>query len=756
MLQAEDDDSQPILRSASALSGNDRSVTGDELRSAPAGTLQSDRVRDSGKIPQRSATAPSILSSGRSSFDIYRIPSQGEASAYYNPAMAFSSAVSDAQHRSSVESMYQWSPSDSVARQAYRRDSLGSVPQLELTTCPGCCSSRSLHPSDAESARYGDQEDPFAEEAEDAISRTGHACNHTATYLPASQRDEGKEVQRPVNERSITKATMTSLFSLSSPSPVLENAHVAQLMDPHSAEGGLRTVDLTPALAPTMVRSISTPVATHDTSAASLEQSNIKFAAEKAYLGGHSRNGSYGLGIYDSEKAPFPTPQPLASRPRLGTDKFGQLRVVTRNLKAAKPTQPWYRRFFWMLATFIAILIVSSVVLLVMLIPQGHSDMAVQANWMNLTAYPPMPTGIMTVIQPRTKTVIDGCVTPPDLWTCASPADQSVSGQESQPDFRFEVRFRAGIVPSKNITITKRSGGAARATDFVRRDEWSNALFVPTPHVPSMEDQTFLGRTTDNVTTGESTPFYLSILDPSNLGRTVSVEKRHKAAYPYPTPSNTTSKVSSAAAHSIPPPSLEPDGRPARAEMYPMAEAQPLRLFNRGLADEYYGMYLYFDRSLYTKFGDQTATRSVAVPLDNATAVCTWSQTRMRVQIWTRRNPVSPIDATSTDADVSAINSTANDMKGPGSFPYAVTITLDRHGGDASKKGVHCYGIDQAHHVIESTKTWIEENRSFGGQLVHPAAVPGTNITVNTRRAPEGFGGIDGGSGGCACAWETG
>ena len=105
--------------------------------------------------------------------------------------------------------------------------------------------------------------------------------------------------------------------------------------------------------------------------------------------------------------------------------------------------------------------------------------------------------------------------------------------------------------------------------------------------------------------------------------------------------------------------------------------------------------------------------------------------------------------------NIPAAKSSANDMTAPGSFPYPVSITLDRHGGDASEKGVYCYGLDEEHKVIESVKTWINEDRGFGGTLVHAATVPTNSGESQTDRSDDKAGVIDGGTGGCTCQWRN-
>lgn len=203
-----------------------------------------------------------------------------------------------------------------------------------------------------------------------------------------------------------------------------------------------------------------------------------------------------------------------------------------------------------------------------------------------------------------------------------------------------------------------------------------------------------------------------------------------------------------------------------------MPSSQPVRLYNRGLNTEHYGFYTYFDRSIFLSSrapldGNTTDTnpndRNGGSNESDARVRCTWSQTRFLVQIWTRSNDTLLENATATStasatastatATATTTPSSANDWTRPGSFPYPVTITLDRHGGDAKEKMVYCYGMESGEQ-INSTEVKLQlEDRSYGGTLVNPA--PGIfDLYGNSSTDATGdYGGVDGGSGGCSCKW---
>lgn len=425
------------------------------------------------------------------------------------------------------------------------------------------------------------------------------------------------------------------------------------------------------------------------------------------------------------------------------------------------------------------ILIILILALAMTLTRKGGDKMPVQTQWLNITGFPPVPTGVSTIVQPE-AVENSGCVQPATLWSCALPREEQpsvVPNDPNQPNFRVEIRFLNGT--SANGTSSKSSKrsqtpvNAVSAGHFVRRrllkirDSFPSSLFTPNPSPPSQEDQAFLGNTTDNNTVpfdGETTPFFMSFLSASKLPSSIRLVKRASGNGSDPFPDLT--KI-------IPPPDLNPDGTAASANLLPFPSAQPLRLFNRGLPTEHYGFYTYYDRSIFLKstallndsgpsIGDVPDDQNGGATEAAASVRCTWAQTRFLVQIWTNQaNAATLLGNSSQSATNKAASSktqnvtesSANDFTRPGSFPYPVTITLDRHGGDISKKLIYCYGIDAREHVLQERKKVQLENRSFGGVPVNPAQGPFATTKVGKNEG--GPGGVDGGSGGCGCRWKN-
>ena len=456
--------------------------------------------------------------------------------------------------------------------------------------------------------------------------------------------------------------------------------------------------------------------------------------------------------------------------------------------------KPMSKKKKWMLialAIGLLLMVILIIVLAMTLIRKGGrgQTVPVQTAWLNMTGYPPIPTGISTIVQPKPVSEVSGCVVPSTMWSCDLPKEEqqsSSTGAADQPNFRVEIVFQNGTNGSTaNVSsVNRRSYGdnhkrsygrmvnSVSAGSFIRdrlleaRNTLSGDLYSPSPSPPSEEDQTFLGNTTDNNTVpfnGEYTPFFMSFLSPtklpSRLLKRQGSSSTDNTTDPFPNITNI-----------IPSPDTNPNGTAAAAVFLPYPSAQPLRLYNRGQSTEYYGFYTYFSKSIFLKStapidGISNETSSVpddedgGVEEDAASVRCTWAQTRFLVQIWTNKGFVASPPASNTNSSTSSGNSnnltasSANDFQAPGSFPYPVTIKLDRHGGDINSKMIYCYGIDDEEKPISSQKKIELEDRSFGGTLVNPTQGPFGD--VNVTLADGGPGGIDGGSGGCECQWKN-
>lgn len=458
---------------------------------------------------------------------------------------------------------------------------------------------------------------------------------------------------------------------------------------------------------------------------------------------------------------------------------FGRKKKAAEANEAPKSKK---KRYWKWVISIILFLIVVACVLTAMLVTRAGDGTPVQSQWLNLTGYPPMPTGISTIARPDVKQQSQ-CVAPATLWSCALPKENHgdvLPNAPDQPNFRFQIAFKNGTVPA-NMTIPV-DELSRRSLDLSARavsDLFSDDLFDPDPAPPSRADQLFMGNTTDNITQpfdGEKTPFFITFvpafpIDPSNNTASTSASTSAAAS----TTSRLRRRQDNSSPDSIPAPDVLDDGSAAPANLLPVdpyPSSQPIKLYNRGLPDEHYGFYMYYDKSIFLRSrapfngSDNAADSNGIDPTDTdggstrneAQFRCTFSQTRFLVRMWTNPAfgatllpPLTETNGTATDRE--KVNS-ATDFSRPGSFPYPTTITLDRHGGNVNKKTAYCYGVDELQVIQVDIKTLIPEQRGIGGVLINaaPRLVNGTGLDTGFDQTA---GGIDGGTGGCNCIWQN-
>ncbi|KAK2746919.1 hypothetical protein FQN55_005405 [Onygenales sp. PD_40] len=433
------------------------------------------------------------------------------------------------------------------------------------------------------------------------------------------------------------------------------------------------------------------------------------------------------------------------------------------------------RRWCIVIAILLIMMVLLSVVLAVILTRRKNDDAPVQSRWLNLTGYPPMPTGVSTIAGPNPVEANTACIHPKTMWSCALPKENQEANSPfdaDQPNFRIQINFQNGTflhstVPI-NMTTRRRSVSNFPGHQGIQALQTRDKGFTPIPAPPDMNEQMFLGNTTDKNTapfSGEETPFFATFISPEPI----TISTRQKRAEDPPSEFPDLSEV-------IPKPSTNPDGTAAPANLYPLPISQPIRLYDRGLPTEHYGFYTYYDRSIFLKSDDPiVSSEADEVPDDAnggctrsaARVRCTWTQTRFLVRIWTQpekagkgliphATPTTTTAAPTSTSSAGVFPPEATDFARPGSFPYPVTIVLDRHGGDPSAKMIYCYGLDTRQKFIMDEKKLQVEFREAGGKLVNPAGLfdlPGDDDSLSSREVKSP--GFDGGTGGCRCEWRN-
>lgn len=425
--------------------------------------------------------------------------------------------------------------------------------------------------------------------------------------------------------------------------------------------------------------------------------------------------------------------------------------------------------------------------------------------WLNLTSFPPIPTGLATVVGADNSEAITGCVAPETLWSCSLPPEQQAANEPSdanQPTFIFQIQYdnntrmlwdipngdaptpattssssSSSTVATTSSSSSTQSSAAAKTTSatssaasatatddltgsapgrrsLTPRDD-DDTLYdtgiAPNPSPPSFDEMWFLGNWTDGIVSanksGEPTPFYISFFTSLNgsAGANMLTD-------------STTTKRGGVGAGSgtsltdaLPAPIVNADGTGAAAQLRPFPFQQPLRLFDRGLPTEHYGFYSYFNKTIYVSTMDNTSTVTSSneggVLETSAGWYATWTQTRFVVKIWTAKqqtssNPARLIGSGGGGGNNGAASSSSNTTS-PGSFPYPITIGEDTHGGDLQLKQTFAYGVE-ADQVINTTlATTFVNNIGYGSAVVNPA-FPDGDLS---------WGGTDGGKGGCRCEW---
>lgn len=392
------------------------------------------------------------------------------------------------------------------------------------------------------------------------------------------------------------------------------------------------------------------------------------------------------------------------------------------------------------------------IIVLAVVLTRPHAKHEMPSIWVNLTDFPPMPTGVLTVAGGDNTVARSVCTEPTTLWSCSLPKDeqQSVAPYKpNQPTVIMQIQWdnstrKSWKVPNGDApaSVSRRASGfVTRARAFVQAR--TSTDFKPDPPAPSFKDMWFMGETTDGIVSdqkaGEPAPFYISIL--SSLNATVEtpiLQKRDGI----PIGNDSLGDI-------LPKPDLASDGTPAAAVMLPTPVQQPVRLYDRGLDTEHYGFYTHFKRTIYLKsVTTPNSTEDTNVPLDEdggcrkteAGFLTTWGETRMLVRIWTRKLATNTSHLVRPDGSSGIGGVTA--LRRPGTMPWPVTVSLDTHGGDPKQKLVWETPMDDRQRLTLGQSKLLVNNMDAGGTWINPRG------TGDAK-----YGGFDGGTGGCRCEW---
>ena len=403
-------------------------------------------------------------------------------------------------------------------------------------------------------------------------------------------------------------------------------------------------------------------------------------------------------------------------------------------------------------------------------VTQSAQEAEEASIWLNITDFPPIPTGVLTVAGPENIRAESGCLdnTTETAWACSLPKEEHDSVAPylpNQPEFVFQIQYDNDTRALWNITDPEDQPKDANSEDsetgLTRRRVLTAPGISPKPEPPSTKEMVFLGNTTDKIQSdnkaGEPTPFYISLIPSVDEPVGLNILGRRQGFNNAIGGANDNGTADSDLADLLPAPVSNPDGTGAAARLFPLARQQPLRLFDRGLDTEHYGFYTYFDKRTYLTDKDDpvSADKDGGARLSEAKFVATFTETRFLVQIWTRRTNATELlladrnrgrDVEDDDADAEDSNNddgTEDSSTRPGTMPYPVTVVEDMHGGNPTKKTSFYFGVDDGQ-VNTTVAGLVGVDRGFRGTLVNPMA-----------RADRALGGVDGGTGGCACEWRN-
>ena len=380
--------------------------------------------------------------------------------------------------------------------------------------------------------------------------------------------------------------------------------------------------------------------------------------------------------------------------------------------------------------------------------------------WLNITDFPPIPTGVLTIAGPENVKAESGCVvnSTETSWTCSLPKEEHDSVAPylpNQPEFIFQIQYDNDTRALWNISDPSKrpeeDDSEESRTDLGRRGIITAPGISPKPEPPSVDDMTFLGNTTDEIKSdnkaGEPTPFYISLLPSVDEPVGLNVLNRRQGFNNAIGGAQENGTANSDLSDILPAPASNPDGTGAPARLFPLARQQPLRLFDRGLPTEHYGFYTYFNKRTYLTDKDDavSADKDGGARLSEAKFVTSFTETRFLVQMWTRKTNTTELlgGGAPTKSDDDESSSTPSPSSRPGTMPYPVTVVEDMHGGNPTKKMSFYYGVDDQQ-VNTTVAGLITVDKGFRGTLVNEMA-----------KADRALGGVDGGTGGCKCEWQN-
>ena len=343
----------------------------------------------------------------------------------------------------------------------------------------------------------------------------------------------------------------------------------------------------------------------------------------------------------------------------------------------------------WGLFLVIALIVIIPVVVIKLATSKGPGNNndrlpgRLPPQLLEVAGFPPIPSGI-SVVQPAAPPRKQStCVSPPALWSCDLPPPAT----NRVPEFQFEIRYR----PSD------------------RQKNGPESVWAPRPpNVPSPKDYqetAMIDSIKSNNTAGIQTEFVLSMLYSDNIKQPVetaekSLSKRfHQVKHEDYVDEGRERGL--AEWQVIKRESISDPSTNSPIMIPKLYRNQPLRLMDQSLPSEHYAAHVYFQKSIYLdsiRFDSEPPQNNNEVEGSSDTAkwACIWSETRFKVQIFTRKSRELVIvdkDRNRYLMDSEFGQSMMNQRDAI--LPYPVTITEDRIGGSENEfaRSLNCYEI---------------------------------------------------------------
>ena len=88
----------------------------------------------------------------------------------------------------------------------------------------------------------------------------------------------------------------------------------------------------------------------------------------------------------------------------------------------------------WLCILLLILLLLATAIVVPVVVTREHHQSSTGSIWVNISGYPPMPTGALTIALPNLAYNVSGCANPLAMWSCAVPKEQQAAIAPNEPD----------------------------------------------------------------------------------------------------------------------------------------------------------------------------------------------------------------------------------------------------------------------------------------------------------------------------------